>query len=311
MSRTVVATLACYAAASVLTLLTINLGLIHMPADMPSAPFLQALPEALAVCGAIVLLVLAARGVHAALPLLVILTAIDLGAWGLYYIHRTWPVRLSEFTMNMRPNDTGQPLRLAGPPNWGNVPLLLGYQMVGGYAGLYPQTTLSWEDEGFYRLAGARRRFDTKLNVTEVGDGIARARLLTDVRVSANPVFDIRRIDLARTALVGAPVAPLDGAPGTTRILIDRPGHFRVATTATGRQLLSLSERYDPGWTATIDQRFALPLAVNADFLGVVVDGGAHEVDLQFAPKAFTRGAIGSVAGIVALLIGVGVLQRR
>jgi Bacterial membrane protein YfhO len=311
MSRTVVVTLACYAAASVLTLLTVNLGLIHLPGGMPAAPFLQALPETLAVCGAIVLLVLTARGTRWALPLLVILTAIDLGAWGLYYIHRTWPVHLSEFTMKMRPNDTDQPLRLAGPPNWGNVPLLLGYQMVGGYAGLYPQTTLPWEGEAFYRLAGARRTFDTKLNVTDVGDGVARARLLADVQLSADPVLDIRRIDLARTALVGAPVAPLDGAPGTTRMLIDRPGHLRVETAATARQLLSLSERYDPGWTATIDGRSAQPLAVNADFLGVVVEGGRHEVDLKFAPKAFTRGAIASVAGIVALLTGVVVLFRR
>ncbi|HEX4565357.1 MAG TPA: YfhO family protein, partial [Vicinamibacterales bacterium] len=311
LSPTVVVILVCYASASVLTLLTINLGLVRLPSDMPAAPFMQALPETLAVCGAIVLFVVAARGVKWALPLLVILTAVDLGAWGLYYIHRTWPVRLPEFTMKLQPNDTGRPLRLAGPPNWGNVPLLLGYQLVGGYVGLYPETTLPWEGEAFSRLAGARRRFDARLHVSDVTDGVARARLLPDARVSADPLDDIARIDLAQTAILTAPVQPLGGAPGTATMVTDRPGHLRVQTTATGRQLLSLSERYDPGWSATIDGLAAPPIAINADFLGIVVEAGTHDVDLQFAPKAFARGRLLSIAGLVALVAGVFVMLRR
>jgi len=308
---TVVGILVCYAAASVLTLLTINLGLVRLPSDMPAAPFVQALPETLAVCGTIVLFVLAARGVKWALPLIVILTAVDLGAWGLYYIHRTWPLRLSEFTMRLPPNDTGQPLRLAGPPNWGNVPLLLGYQLVGGYVGLYPHTTLSSEGGPFSRLAGARRRFDGHLHLSDVTDGVARARLLSDARVSAYPADDIARVDLARTALVAAPAPPLDGAPGTATIVTDRPGHLRVTTTANGRQLLSVSERYDPGWIATIDGRPVAPIAINADFLGIIVEPGRHDVDFQFAPNAFARGRLLSIAGLVALAVGVFVMFRQ
>jgi hypothetical protein len=213
--------------------------------------------------------------------------------------------------MKLEPNDSGRPLRLAGPPNWGNVPLLLGYQLVGGYVGLYPHTTLSWEGEAFSRLAGARRRFDGRLHVSDVTDGVARARLLSDARVSADPVDDIARVDLARTALVAASVPPLDGAPGTATIVTDRPGHLRVHTAANGRQLLSVSERYDPGWSATVDGRPAAPIALNADFLGIVVEAGAHDVDLQFAPKAFARGRLFSIAGLVVLAAGVFVMLRK
>jgi uncharacterized membrane protein YfhO len=94
-------------------------------------------------------------------------------------------------------------------------------------------------------------------------------------------------------------------------MVTDRPGHLRVQTTATGRQLLSLSERYDPGWSATIDGLAAPPIAINADFLGIVVEAGTHDVDLQFAPKAFARGRLLSIAGLVALVAGVFVMLRR
>ena len=310
LSRTAVSVLASFAALSVLTLLILNLNLVRPSGDVRFAPALSALPGTLAVCGATVLLFLASRGARWAVPWLIVLTAIDLGAWGLTYIHRTLPMPLSGFAMGMRGNDTGQPLRLVGPSTWSDVPLSSGYQLVGGYVGLYPQTTLSWDGDAFRRLAGARGRFDKALNVTELTDGVARARMLTDVYVSSEPARDIARIDLERTALVGAPLPPLDGALGATRVLIDRPGHLRVQTQAQGRQLLALSERYDVGWIATIDERLARAIAVNGDFLGIVVDAGAHVVDLRFAPRAFTLGVIVSAAGILALAAGVVVMSR-
>jgi hypothetical protein len=234
----------------------------------------------------------------------------DLAAWGLYYIHRTPPLPVEGFVMPIRSNTTGEPMRLAGPPNWGNMALMNGYQLVGGYAGLYPKTTLSWDTEAFARLAGAKRRFDKRLHVVDLTNGVPRARLLTDVRVTADVVSQIDGIDLSRTALLSSAIAPLNGPPGTARMIVDRPGHMRVSVDAPGRQMLSISERYDPGWRATVDGGRATITPVNGDFLGVVVEGGAHEVELRFLPSAFVNGAIVSVAGLVVLL-GTAAVMRR
>jgi hypothetical protein len=202
-------------------------------------------------------------------------------------------------------------MRLTGPSNWSDMPLMNGYQLVGGYAGLYPKTVLSWEEDPFIRLAGATRRFDKKLNVVEITGGVPRARMLTDVRVSQDVASDIQRMDLLHSALVGDSIAPLDGSVGDARVLADRPGHFIVRTEAQGRQLLSLSERFDDGWRATIDGAPASPIRVNGDFLGVVLDRGAHVVELRYEPQAFARGEIVTLAGFLALVAGLVVMLRR
>jgi hypothetical protein len=135
--------------------------------------------------------------------------------------------------------------------------------------------------------------------------------MLTDVRLTSDVVADIEHIDLQRTALVDTALPALGGEPGTARMLVDRPGHFSVQTDAPGRQLLSISERFDAGWTATIDGRPASPVRVNGDFLGVVVESGAHIVELRYRPTPLARGRLVSLAGLVALIAGTFVMLRR
>jgi hypothetical protein len=183
--------------------------------------------------------------------------------------------------------------------------------MVGGYVGLYPDVRLSWLEAPFRRLAGARRGFDKKLHLIEYTDGVARARMLADVRVTADVVADIEHIDLQRTALVDAALPALEGSPGTAQLIVDRPGHLVARTDAPGRQLLSLSERFDEGWTATIDGGAATPVRLNGDFLGVMVEQGAHVVELRYEPTAFARGRLLSIGGLIALVAGVFVILRR
>src|SRR5262249_42348215 len=150
-----------------------------------------------------------------ALPAIVVFTALDLACWGLTYIYRTPPVPLARFHMQLADNPGPEPLRLAGPNNWADQPLMNGYYMVGGYVGLYPDVRLSWLEVPYRRLAGARRGFDKKLNLIEYTDGVPRARMLTDVRVTSDIVADIEHIDLQCTALVDAALPALEGSPGT------------------------------------------------------------------------------------------------
>jgi hypothetical protein len=306
-----IAAIVSVATLNVLTLLLLNTRIIPTARDVVVAGMRQASLGTMIVVGVTILLLLAAHGVRWALPLLIVVTAADLAGWGLTYLYRKPPVRLSEFRMGLADNPGPEPLRLAGPNTWKDLPLMSGYYMIGGYVGLYPDVRLSWREAPYRRLAGAQRGIDEQLHLVEYTDAVPRARMLTDVRVTSDVAADIEDIDLQRTALVDAALPGLYGHPGTARILVDRPGHFLVHTVTPGRQLLSISERYDDGWTATIDGRPASPVRVNADFLAVVVDGGEHSVELRYRPKALARGRVMSLAGLVAFVVGVFVVLRR
>jgi hypothetical protein len=306
-----IAAICSIAVLNLLTLLLLNTHVIPTPNDVVMADMLQAAFSSVVVITATILLLLAARGVGWALPLIVVFTAADLACWGLTYIYRTPPVPLSEFHMRMADNPGPEPLRIAGPNNWADLPLMNGYSMVGGYVALYPDVRLSWLEDPYRRLAGARRGFDKKLNLIEYTDGVARARMLTDARVTSNVVADIEGIDLQRTALVDAALPALDGLPGTAQMVVDRPGRLAARTNATGRQLLSISERFDDGWTATVDGRDVTPVRINGDFLAVVVDPGAHLVEFRYQPEAFAHGRVVTLAGLFALVAGVFVMFRQ
>ena len=310
LSRRQIAALRSIAVVNVLTLLLLNSGLIRVASDVILAGVLRAAPGTLIVIATSALMLLAARGVPWAVPAIIVLTAADLAGWGLLYIHQTPPVPLSGFKMPIPDNPGPGPMRLAGPSNWTNVPLMNGYQLVGGYAGLYPRTTLSREGDAFRRLAGAKRRYDREPNVFDLTDGVAQARMLTDVRVTSDPAADIERIDPQRTALLGAALPPLSGDTGAAQVRVDCPAHLVVHTEADGRQLLSISERFDENWTAAIDGFPSRAIRVNADFLGVVVEPGAHMVELRYESRAFARGKIVSLTGLIALAAGFLVMSR-
>jgi uncharacterized membrane protein YfhO len=94
-------------------------------------------------------------------------------------------------------------------------------------------------------------------------------------------------------------------------VAIDRPGLIVVSTIAPGRQLLSVTERFEDGWTATQDGRAIPLLRINGDFLGCVVDAGVHRVELRFQPRSFSAGALVSAFGIVLLAAGAVVTVRH
>ena len=305
-----IAAIASIGALNVATLLLLNTHIIHTANDVVVADMRQAGSGTALILAATVLFLLAARGVRWALPVIIVFTAADLAGWGLTYLYRTPPVPLSAFRVPIPDNPGPEPLRLAGPNNWTDLPLMNGYYLVGGYVGLYPDVRLSWLEDPYRRLAGARRGFDENLDLIEYTDGVPRARMLTEIRVTSDVVADIDRIDLRRTALVDAPLAALNGVPGSARMFVDRPGHFSVQTEAAGRQLLSVSERFDVGWTATIDGQPAAPLRINGDFLGLVVESGTHVVELRYHPKTLVYGRLASFAGLVFLAAGALVMLR-
>jgi hypothetical protein len=250
---------------------------------------------------------LAAQRVVWALPLLVAVTALDLGWWGLRYVWGMPPRTIDSLMTNIpsAPPDPGLRSAFVEDPSLeGNMVVLANYRVPAGYVGLFPATALAFDDPITLQLAGTRWRFSPGRQRHGVPDSVARARLLDDVRLSGDPARDLRTIDPLRTALVVQPIPPLAGPPGLAKVGVDRPGHIVAATSAPGRQLLSIAERYHPGWSALVDGRPAEVLAVNGDFLGCVVEAGDHRVELRFWPASFVRGAWLSIAGLILLVAG-------
>ena len=250
---------------------------------------------------------MSARGVRWAPAVLIPIAALDLGLWGWAYAWRPPPVPLSSFVSRIR-------APRAFPPStlyevffpFADMPVLRGFRMYNGYVGMWPLRVLPEEGLAAQRLGGVKWRHEHGRWI-EVEEPMPRARLLSDVRVTADLLREINGIDISKTALIQAPLGAFDGPAGTAHAAVDRPGSIAVDVAAPGRQLLVLTERFHSGWRARVDDRIAQPVRAYGDQLAVPVDSGARRVVLEFAPVSVRAGLAGTAAGCV--LIGVAMLS--
>jgi hypothetical protein len=260
------------------------------------------------------LLLFAGRGARWAVPLLVVLVALDLGSWGYRYAWRIAPPqRIDEIASAVALPDAARPGDYVAPPRGQgtmNTPVLRGFRLSAGYLGLNPRTTLDYDDTLAQRLAGVSWRF-TDAGWMRVPDAMRRARLIADVRASDRIATDVRQIDIARTALVDRPVDGLSGAPGDVRLVVDRPGRIVVQATAPGRQLLVLTERFHEGWHATDGEREYPTLRVYGDYLGCVIEAGTPRVAFTFAPASVRSGLWLTIVGLALTAMSTWWLARR
>ena len=118
-------------------------------------------------------------------------------------------------------------------------------------------------------------------------------------------------IDPATTALLDRPLDPAleFGSPGTANIKNERPGRMEIETVAPTRQLLVVSERYHPGWRATVDGKPVRLQPAYGEYLSCVVPAGTRKVEMIFEPASFAAGQRLTIAGLVlALLMAGGIL---
>ena len=104
------------------------------------------------------------RGRRGAAVALVVLTAVDIGAYGLSYAVYPHTAELKQYVAAASQPPLGSPptsgtVRIAmnaGVPgrNFGNQPLLAGYSRVDGYTGLVPSKALDYTRDDVLRLAG-------------------------------------------------------------------------------------------------------------------------------------------------------------
>jgi hypothetical protein len=188
--------------------------------------------------------------------------------------------------------------------------VLRGVRLATGYTGLAVTSTLDPADPVTQRIAGVAWR-ETSNGWMPVPDAMPRARLLTVARASRAITDDVHGADIAQVAIVDRSIAGLSGSPGSARVVSDRPGAVVVETSAPGRQLLTLTERFHRGWYAAVDGRPEDAIPVYGDFLGAVVEGGRHSVTFTFNPVSARRGWQLTLAGVVLTGIGSVLLWPR
>lgn len=263
-------------------------------------------------------LTLAARNVRAALPVLAVLAAADLGVYGLSYSVYPHTERLEEFKISSAlPANLGQdrvafslPSAQVRSVSVGNAMLLAGASRLDGYLGLPPAKALDYRQPSALRVASVRwvRRNDQTARIPgiiprgcgwlEVPDPLPPFRLVTQTVVSRDSAKDLPFITIGSTALVEDPLDISAGPPGTVQIVSHRPGQIRLLVNAPTRQLLSVAESYHSGWQAKVDGRQTPVLRVNGDFFGCAVPAGSHDVRLAFRPASLRYGMSISILGL-------------
>ncbi|MCC7086037.1 MAG: YfhO family protein [Pirellulales bacterium] len=273
----------------------------------------------------------AARGKTWALTVLFVLAAADLCSYGISHIIVGHTASLDAFiqSTNTPPGKPEGRVALdlvagteAAPGDRGvrvgNRILLAGWMRVDGYAGLEPSRRLDYRQPAALRLAGASWKLQNPSDPTSwirLSEERPRAWLVTSVIQGQGFTADLDALATGQAAVVDEHLELPAGMPGQVIVGRDRPGEFVCQTTCKTRQLLFVNESYHSGWQAQIDGRYAEVLRVNADFLGVAVPAGEHEIRLQFRPVSLKIGRLLSGCGlgllVAALLMATGHTRRQ
>ena len=109
-------------------------------------------------------------------------------------------------------------------------------------------------------------------------------------------------IEPARVALVEEPFArPGPRSPCTIGEARRTPGNVETVARCSGSGFLVFAERWDPGWSATIDGAAAPLVRTYGLVLGLDVPEGEHRVVLRYAPPGLLRGVAASAAAALVL----------
>jgi hypothetical protein len=239
---------------------------------------------------------------------LVLLTAVDLGAYGLSYA--VWPKTelLDDFIMQQDgpPSNLGSIVAETDSARArgqfvGNGLILDGLRRADGYAGLVPQRRLDLAQPAARRLAGVCCYAGSKGWDFDSAPALPRAYLASRSVVQADPLSasDIR----PDTAFLDEPLELPSGEPGTVETMIDKPGRFVLHSRTPAKRLLVITESFHPGWQASIDGQPAPIMRANRDFMAVPVEAGEHRLELQFRPASLRHGAMLSSLGL-GLIVG-------
>ena len=297
---------------------------IASPAAIVVGPLLLAAGAAL--------MALAARGSSAALKALIVLTAFDLGWYGLTYSAYPKNALLADYVASAR-TPPGKPdgrvlgslLRFDQPGlRTGDLMLLAGWSRADGYIGMEPRRRLDYCLLPALRVAGVHwvQREPSTAEIAgltphgdrwlEVPHPVPRVRLVTETRTGSDPACDIARVSPDTTAICEFPLTLPVSKPGTAAIVAERPGRLVIDVDCPATQLLVVAESYHGGWHAHVDGMPEEIFRINGDFMGCVVGTGRHRVTMNFEPSSLRRGLLTSCVGLGMIpFCLIGLLVRR
>jgi hypothetical protein len=156
---------------------------------------------------------------------------------------------------------------------------------------------------------------DPRLNVYLNRRVLPRAFVVGEIRPVASheaawEAIHAADFDPGRAAVVEGAPHLAGGGQGTVSNIRDGPGRLSLTTTVEGGPaLLVVSQAWYPGWQVWVDgqpqggQPQGLPLRVDYAFQGVMLNAGAHQVELRFVPPLWRLGWVLVGVTVVGLLI--------
>lgn len=130
---------------------------------------------------------------------------------------------------------------------------------------------------------------------------VERLRTLADDQavVAALAMPAAAGVDPRRDALAAAPDARGVAVPAgrASRAELARVEGARLEVRAEGPGLLVVSQSWDPGWSASVDDRASPVLRVNHSQLAVPLDAGTHRVRFRYRARGLVAGAWLAMAG--------------
>jgi uncharacterized membrane protein YfhO len=113
------------------------------------------------------------------------------------------------------------------------------------------------------------------------------------------------------TAFVASDVTGCSSDASGEVSVIHETANTLEAQTVGGEGFVVFSERYAPGWKATVDGESVQVVRVNGLLRGVCVPSGKHTVAFAYRPTSlYIGGVLSVVATLVSLYVGWGYRKR-
>jgi Bacterial membrane protein YfhO len=158
------------------------------------------------------------------------------------------------------------------------------------------------EGVALYENPAALPRAFLARRAVEAGDAAAALRALRDPDFEPRATVVLAAADgepvgSAPPAATGAGPSPAEPhAPGSATITVDRRNQVTIVTEANADAWLVLSDKYYPGWRASVDGQAVPVRRANHTMRAVPVAQGRHVVSFEFAPASFRTGVLISLA---------------
>ena len=113
------------------------------------------------------------------------------------------------------------------------------------------------------------------------------------------------KLDLRRVGLFLGKAPQLEQCSGEDEVRLVEHGTDRIwmDVRLPCRGLVVISETMFPGWEALVDGKAAKVWEAYGVFRSVVVEGGQHQVEFRFRPRAVYFGAVLTLLGLVLVVV--------